>query len=104
MKRYKLDTLPYDASCLIPDLLAGRAITGGGVYVFEPGETVHPERHVHGVDELFIFVKGRGTLPVEGVVHAIETGDVVLIEKGEDHHTTSSREDPLVSVWYLFGR
>lgn len=104
MKRYRLNTLPLSSTRLLPDLIGERTITHGGVYVFKPGEMAHPEPHVHEVDELFIFVQGSGVLPIDGVDHLIETGDVVLVEAGEDHHTTSSVENPLVAVWYLFDR
>jgi len=89
---------------LLPEVSSGKTITHGGVYVFKPGEMAHPEPHTHEVDELFIFVQGKGVLPIDGIEYPIETGDVFLIEVGEDHHTTSSMEEPLVAVWYLFDR
>jgi mannose-6-phosphate isomerase-like protein (cupin superfamily) len=104
MKRYRLNTLPLSSTRLLPDLIGERTITHGGVYTFKPGEMAHPEPHIHEVDELFIFVQGTGVLPIDGVDHLIETGDVVLVEAGEDHHTTSSIDKPLVAVWYLFDR
>jgi mannose-6-phosphate isomerase-like protein (cupin superfamily) len=86
----------------MPSLLGDKRITGGGVYCFEPGETAHPEpRHVHDVAEVFIFLQGCGVLPVDGVEYPVKTGDVIIVEPGEDHHTRSSEEDPLVAAWYL---
>ena len=102
MKRLKINALKPTASLLMPDLLGEKRITGGGLYVFKPGETAHPEpRHVHDVDEVFIFIQGKGVLPVDGVDHPVETGDVVIVEAGEDHHTRSSEDEPLVAAWYL---
>lgn len=102
MIRMHLADLQYSGSRLLPEQLGEAKIAGGGVYVFEPGETAHPEaRHVHDVDEVFIFVQGRGVIPIDGVDHPIQTGDVVIVEAGEDHHTRSSVEDPLVAAWYL---
>ena len=89
-------------SRLLPDILGDKRITGGGIYVFKPGEVAHPEpRHVHDVDEVFIIVQGKGVIPIDGVEYQIKTGDVVVVEAGEDHHTRSSEEDPLVTAWYL---
>ena len=102
MKRFRIDALTCSPTRLLPEISNGRAITHGGVYVFKPGEMAHPELHVHEVDEIFIFIQGKGQIPVDGVVYALETGDVILVESGEDHHTTSSVDDPLVAVWYLF--
>jgi gentisate 1,2-dioxygenase len=102
LKRFRLNALALSDTRLLPEVTGDRIITHGGVYVFKPGEMAHPEPHVHQVDELFIFVQGKGVLPIDGVNHPIETGDVILVEAGEDHHTTSSVEEPLVAVWYLF--
>ncbi len=102
MIRMRLADLQYTDSRLLPQRFADTRIAGGGLYVFKPGETAHPEaRHVHEVDEVFIFVQGRGVIPIDGVDYPIQTGDVVIVEAGEDHHTRSSVEDPLVAAWYL---
>jgi mannose-6-phosphate isomerase-like protein (cupin superfamily) len=97
-----LSELQPSDSYLLPELLGEKRVTGGGIYVFKPGETAHPEpRHVHDVDEVFIIVQGRGVIPIDGVEYPIKTGDVVVVEAGEDHHTRSSEGDPLVTAWYL---
>ena len=102
MKRLTIADLNPSNSVLMPDLLGARRIANGGVYVFKPGEIAHPEpRHVHDVDEVFIFVQGKGTLPVDGVDYPVKTGDIFVVEAGEDHHTRSSVDNPLVAVWYL---
>jgi len=104
MKKLHVSELQPDGAHLLPKHLSGEKITGGGLYVFKPGETAHPDRHVHDVDEVFIFVQGRGVLPIDGVEYPIETGDVYIVEAGEDHHTTSSVDEPLVAAWYLMDR
>jgi mannose-6-phosphate isomerase-like protein (cupin superfamily) len=102
VRRLTLSELRYTDSRLIPEHFGGRRIASGGLYVFEPGETAHPEpRHVHEVDEVFIFVQGKGMIPIDGHEVPVETGDVVIVEAGEDHHTRSSVDDPLVAAWYL---
>lgn len=105
MKRMRMSELAPSASQLLPELLGDAKIAGGGVYVFKPGETAHPEPvHVHDVDEVFVFVQGRGVLPIDGVDHPIQAGDVVIVEAGEDHHTRSSVDEPLVAAWWLMDR
>jgi len=102
VRKLTLSSLKYSDSRLIPERFGGRRIVSGGLYVFEPGETVHPEpRHVHEVDEVFIFVQGKGVIPIDGRKVPVEAGDVVIVEAGEDHHTRSSVDDPLVAAWYL---
>ena len=105
MKRMRITDIAPDTNFLFPDILGGAKIANGGVYVFKPGETAHPEAvHVHEVDEVFLFVQGKGVLPIDGVDYPVETGDVVIVEAGEDHHTRSSEEDPLVAAWWLMDR
>ena len=102
MIKMRVSDLQFSDSRLLPERFGDKVITGGGLYLFKPGETAHPEpRHVHDVDEVFIFVQGRGVIPIDGVDHPIQTGDVVIVEAGEDHHTRSSEGDPLVAAWYL---
>lgn len=105
MKKLNLSDLRPGGSRLLPGVLGDARVAGGGIYVFKPGETAHPEaRHVHDVDEVFLFIQGAGILPIDGVDHPIYTGDVFIVEKGEDHHTRSSVEDPLVAAWWVMDR
>ena len=102
MKKLTLSDLKYTDSRLLPEALDDKTIDHGGVYVFKPGEIAHPEpRHVHDTEEVFIFIQGKGVIPIDGVDYPVQTGDVVIVEAGEDHHTRSSVEDPLVAAWYL---
>lgn len=105
MKQLTLSDLKPDGSRLLSDVLGDAKVTGGGVYVFKPGETAHPESvHVHDVDEVFIFVQGTGVIPIDGVDYPVKAGDVVIVQAGEDHHTRGSVDDPLVAAWYLMDR
>ena len=105
MKRMRISELTPSSSYLLPEMLDDARIAGGGVYIFKPGETAHPEPlHVHDVDEVFVFVQGKGVLPIDGVDHPVEAGDVIIVEAGEDHHTRNSVGDPLVAAWWLMDR
>ena len=105
MKKLTLSELIYNDSRLLPGLFGKAGITGGGLYRFKPGETAHPEpRHVHDVHEVFLFIQGKGVLPIDGVEYPVKTGDVFIVEPGEDHHTRSSEDDPLVAAWFLMER
>lgn len=98
----RIENLKPSETRLFPKILGNKKIKSGGLYVFKPGETAHPEaHHSHDVDEVFIFVQGKGVLPIDGVEYPVKTGDVVIVKPGEDHHTRSSVNDPLVAAWYL---
>ena len=105
MMRLTVHEFTIAGGTILPDILGEARISSGGVYVFKPGETAHPEAvHVHDVEEVFIFLQGCGVLPIDGKDHPVKAGDVVIVEAGEDHHTRSSVEDPLVAAWYLMDR
>jgi mannose-6-phosphate isomerase-like protein (cupin superfamily) len=105
MKKLTVADLRPNGSALLPGILGQAGIAHGGVYVFKPGETAHPEpRHVHAVDEVFLFLQGKGVLPIDGIDVPVQAGDVVIVEAGEDHHTRSSIEEPLVAAWYVMDR
>ena len=105
MKKLTMSDLKPSASRLTPEYLGDAAIAKGGLYIFKPGEIAHPEpRHVHDTAEVFIFVQGQGVIPIDGVEYPVKTGDVVVVEAGEDHHTRSSVEDPLVAAWYVMDK
>jgi len=105
MRRLTVLDLKTNGRRLLPDILGEARITGGGVYVFKPGETAHPEpQHVHDVDEVFIFLQGSGVIPIDGTDYPVQVGDVVVVAGGEDHHTRSSLDDPLVAAWYVMDR
>ena len=105
MKKLRITDLKCSGCRLLGGLLGEAKIAGGGVYVFRSGQTAHPEpRHVHDVDEVFVFLQGKGVLPINGVEHPVQAGDVVIVEAGEDHHTRSSEHDPLVAAWWVMDR
>lgn len=105
MKKLTVRELNADGRLLLADILGDARIVHGGVYVFKPGETAHPEpRHVHDVDEVFIFLQGSGVIPIDGTDHPVKAGDVIVVAAGEDHHTRSSVKEPLVAAWYVTDR
>lgn len=82
-------------------LSVGRIKTGG-LHFFKAGEVAHSEevRHVHTDHcEIFINLQGRGVVEIEGIDHAFEPGDVILIDPGESHHVRSDNHEPLVNLW-----
>jgi len=59
--------------------------------------------HSHpGQEEVYIFVKGSGTMYLDNVSRDVKRGDVVLIEDGV-HHRVESDEDGLYFVCVFDG-
>jgi mannose-6-phosphate isomerase-like protein (cupin superfamily) len=75
-------------------------IERGGLTRYPPGERSHPEgRHVHDTPEVFWIMQGSGHLDMDGEAVPFESGDVLWIDPGEDHHVVSGGKVPLISVW-----
>ncbi|OUS76689.1 cupin [Paenibacillus sp. MY03] len=91
---------------ILGDLLPGDYLCAGGLAFAKPGDRSHSndgpggtDLHTHADREAFIILQGRGIMEVNGEEHPVATGDVLVIEPGEDHHLRSSQEDPVVTLW-----
>ena len=84
------------------DLLPGEQIYTGGLAFAKPGERSHTndgpggmDRHVHEDCEAFLIIQGRGSIEIDRASYPIKTGDLIVVEPGEDHHLVADRQDPL---------
>ena len=109
MQRYRLNELPDRRDGhFMNGLVNGDFIDYGALSFREPGSRSHTsdgpggqDRHVHlDRDEVFMILQGRGAVEVDGVRHAVVTGDVVVAAAGEDHHLIADADDPCVVVWF----
>jgi quercetin dioxygenase-like cupin family protein len=104
MIRYRLKNLnDVRDTHFLEGLVPGRYIYVGGMGFKGPGDVTHPGRHTHDDAEVFIVLQGKGELEIEGTRHPIATGDILVVEPGEDHHLVSSEDDPLVNIWLHCG-
>jgi quercetin dioxygenase-like cupin family protein len=62
----------------------GARFSKGDVIVYAPGDTAAP--HIHpDADHVFYVLRGRGTAYADGQPHPVQAGDVIVIERGEEH-------------------
>ena len=104
----------------IPDIREGHFLKGlvpgeylcrGTLSYKPPGLRTHSndgpgglDRHVHEDDhEAFVLLQGKAIMEVDGEAHPMVTGDVFIIEPGEDHHLISDEEDPCINLWLHAG-
>ena len=60
--------------------------------------------HVHADDyEAFVLLQGRAVMELNGEDHPMVTGDVFIVEPGEDHHLISDPADPCINLWLHAG-
>lgn len=104
MKKLTIKDLNPAEGHIFEGILPGEKLYTGGLGFSRPGEVSHagdnPEGiHVHEDCELFMVVQGKTLVLIDGKEEPLKTGDIVLVEPGEDHHVISDREDPAVILW-----
>jgi mannose-6-phosphate isomerase-like protein (cupin superfamily) len=62
-----------------------------GLYVLPVG--AEDKQHPHMADEVYIVLKGRGTLRVVDEETEVKAGDIVSVDHGEEHRFVNVAED-----------
>ena len=112
MRRYKLSELNCkDGAHILRGIVPGKYLSKGGLSFKRPGQRTHDigcackscdgkGRHAHPDEaEVFVILQGKGRMEVDGVVHQVGAGDVIVCEAGEDHHLTADEADPCVNLF-----
>lgn len=104
MKKLTLKELNPASGHIFEGVLPGEKLYAGGLSFSQPGEVSHaddnPEgTHTHDDCELFMVVQGKAVIQADDKKESLKTGDIVLVEPGEDHHVISDQEDPAVILW-----
>lgn len=92
-------------------VIPGRYLNRGGLGFKAPGFRTHTDdgpggidRHIHPDEcEVFILLQGKADMEIDGVMHPMVTGDICVVEPGEDHHLVSDEDDPCVNIWIHAG-
>ena len=111
MKRFRLSGLrDINEEHVLRGFLPGKSIISGGLSFEKPDTRTHtndgPEGidfHVHEDCEAFIIMQGRGFVEIDKTLYSLTTGDIIIVEPGEDHHLISDSEKPLITLWCMSG-
>jgi len=106
MRKLRIQELPdVEREQFLYGIVPGKYIYTGGLTFEVPGSRTHSEGfHVHEDCEVFLILQGEGEIEINGeIVDKCRTGDVIIIEPGEDHHIISSVDNPIVLVWMHMG-
>ena len=70
-----------------------------------PGFRTHPEDpdHRHTDEEVFIIMQGKARMEIDGTVYPMVTGDIIVVEPGEQHYLTADEQDPCINIWFHAG-
>lgn len=55
--------------------------------------------HSHEAEEVAAILSGRGRIEIDGTVHAVEAGSVVLTPARSVHVTSADEDGPLLVLW-----
>jgi quercetin dioxygenase-like cupin family protein len=55
--------------------------------------------HTHDREEVLVLLTGRLDVSVDGMIHALEAGDAVVIRAGEAHQLRNAGDEP--AEWLL---
>ncbi len=101
MRRYRLNELTDTREGhVLSGIIPGQYLCAGGMGFKKPGQRTHPEPgHIHDDCEVFILLQGRAKMEIDGVFHEMTTGDIIVVEPGEEHHLISDEKDPCVNLW-----
>ncbi len=111
MKRYRLNDLP-DAreGHFLRGVIPGEYLCQGAMSYKKPSVRTHTQdgpggsdRHVHDDCEVFVILQGKAVMELNGERIPMVTGDVFVVEPGEDHHLVSDAEDPCINLWLHAG-
>ena len=111
MKRYRLNELPdVRDGHFLKGILPGKYICDGWMSAKAPGFRTHSldgpggsDRHVHDHVEVFVMLQGKAVMELDGKKIPLVTGDVFVVEPGEDHHLVSDAHDPCINLWFNGG-
>jgi len=67
-----------------------------GIYVLPAGSEDH--QHPHAADEVYVVLRGRGSLRVRDQNHEVRQGSVISVDHGEEHRFVDVTEDLHVLV------
>jgi len=70
-----------------------------GVVRLQQGESLEPHRHAQ--PETYFTLCGRGTVTIEGVVHAVEPGRLLFIPGNAQHQINNVEAEDLM-ILYAF--
>jgi hypothetical protein len=107
MKKLRLSQLSDEREGhFLKGFLPGDYLAWGGLRYRKPGKRTHTndgpggrDRHVHEDTQVFIILQGKATMELNGQVYPLVTGDVFIVEAGEDHHLIPDEDDPCVDLW-----
>lgn len=103
MKKTTINQLKFSETRILAEYFGTMPLTECGVKKFKP-EDMPQQSHTHNVNEVLIFLQGKGEVLIDDKIYPVKTGDVVILKPGEAHQTKSSDGDPLVAAWFCMER
>lgn len=90
---------------VLKDFLKDDYLNRGEMRYGKPGFITHFENnvHTHEDNEAYFFFQGKGLFEVGNKEYNVKTGDIIIIEPGENHHLIIDKDDPCIYLWIHAG-
>jgi mannose-6-phosphate isomerase-like protein (cupin superfamily) len=80
-------------------VLTGNGRSQAAVMVLAPGESTGGPDNRHPESDQWLYVaSGEGAVKIEGHVHIVRRGSLLLIERGEAHEIQNEGDEPLETL------
>lgn len=80
-------------------IIAGNARSQAAVMILPIGDsTGGPENRHRGSDQWLYVAAGEGSATIDGQVHVLRPGTLLLIERGETHEIRNEGDEPLQTL------
>ena len=112
MKRFRLTELPDNKEGhFLKGVIPGDYICKGAMNFKKPGDRSHShdgpggsDVHIHDGDhEVFVILQGKAVMELNEEKIPLSSGDVFVVEPGENHHLVADMEDPCINLYIHAG-
>ena len=109
MKTLKLSQLQdIKKGHFLSNIINEKYINNGMLRFGKPGFRTHSNEnqddiHTHDTHEIFMILQGKACIELNNKKYNVETGDIFIIDPGENHHLNVDENDPAIYIWFRVG-
>ena len=92
----------------LSNIINEKYINEGMLRFGKPGFRTHSKEnqddsHTHKTHEVFFILQGKACIELDEKKYNVKTGDIFIVEPGENHHLNVDPKDPAIYIWFRTG-
>ena len=92
----------------LSNIIDEKYINEGMLRFGKPGFRTHSKEnendsHSHKTHEIFLILQGKACIELNDKKYNVKTGDIFIVEPGENHHLNVDKNDPAIYIWFRTG-